>query len=70
LTQGISQMLIAFVICLICYIGALLAQNFDVSIASMFSAIYAVMFSGVQAGTNIEFIGGISTSLFRTAQYF
>jgi hypothetical protein len=46
-------MLIAFVICLICYIGALLAQNLIISIASMFSAIYAVMFSGVQAGTNI-----------------
>lgn len=63
-------MLIAFVICLICYIGALLAQNFNVSISSIFSAIYAVMFSGVQAGTNIEFIGGISTAFFRTAQYF
>ena len=46
-------MLIAFVICLICYLGALLVQNFDVSIANIFSAIYAVMFSGVQAGTNI-----------------
>ncbi len=63
-------MLIAFVICLICYFGALLTQNFNVSIASIFSAIYAVMFSGVQAGTNIEFIGGISTSLLRTTQYF
>lgn len=47
-----------------------MAQNFEVSIASIFSAIYAVMFSGVQAGTNIDFIGGISSSLFRTAQYF
>lgn len=53
MTQGLSQMLIAFVICLICYIGALLAQNFDVRIADIFTAIYAVMFSGVQAGTNI-----------------
>jgi hypothetical protein len=53
ITQGISQMLIAFVICLICYLGALVAQNFDVTIANIFSAIYAVMFSGVQAGTNI-----------------
>ena len=44
-------MLIAFVICLICYVGALLAENFNVSIAGIFSAIYAVMFSGVQAGT-------------------
>jgi hypothetical protein len=63
-------MLIAFVICLICYIGALLAQNFDVRIANIFTAIYAVMFSGVQAGTNLEFIGGISGSILRTAQYF
>ena len=53
ITQGVSQMLIAFVICLICYVGALLAENFNVSIAGIFSAIYAVMFSGVQAGTNI-----------------
>jgi CRISPR/Cas system CSM-associated protein Csm5 (group 7 of RAMP superfamily) len=28
------------------------------------------MFSGVQAGTNIEFIGGISNGFLRTAQYF
>jgi len=53
ITQGVSQMLIAFVICLICYLGALLTQNFNVSIANIFSAMYAVMFSGIQAGTNI-----------------
>lgn len=70
LTMALSQCLIAFVICLIYYIAAVIAANFDVLFKDIFIAIYAVMFSGVQAGTNIEFIGGISSGFLRTAQYF
>lgn len=70
LTMAISQCLIAFVICLIYYVAAVISQNFDIKFQNIFIAIYAVMFSGVQAGCNIEFISGISTGFLRTAQYF
>ena len=70
LTMALSQCLIAFVICLIYYIAALICEHYDVKFSDSLVAIYAVMFSGVQAGTNIEFIGGISVGLLRTAQYF
>ena len=70
LTMALSQCLIAFVICLIYYIAAVICENFNVKFSDAFVAIYAVMFSGVQAGTNIEFIGGISNGFLRTAQYF
>lgn len=70
LTMALSQCLIAFVICLIYYIAAVIAENFNVRFEDIFIAVYAVMFSGVQAGTNIDFIGGISSGLLRTAQYF
>lgn len=53
LTMALSQCLIAFVICLIYYIAAVIAENLDVKFQNIFIAIYAVMFSGVQAGTNI-----------------
>lgn len=70
LTMATSQCLIAFVICLIYYVAAVMSQNFDIKFQNIFIAIYAVMFSGIQAGCNIEFIGGISTGFLRTAQYF
>ena len=70
LTMAVSQCLIAFVICLIYYVAAVICENFNVTFADAFIAIYAVMFSGVQAGTNIDFIAGISNGFLRTAQYF
>lgn len=70
LMMAISQCLIAFVICLIYYIAAVICDNFNVRFSNAFIAIYAVMFSGVQAGTNIEFIGGLANGFLRTAQYF
>lgn len=70
LMMAISQCLIAFVICLIYYIAAVICEKFNVRFSDAFIAIYAIMFSGVQAGTNIEFIGGLSNGFLRTAQYF
>lgn len=45
---------------LIYYIGALFVKNYGVSIVNLFTAIYAIMFSGVQAGCNIGFVGQIA----------
>ena len=70
LTMAISQCLIAFVLCLIYYVAAVICENFNVQFKDAFVAIYAVMFSGVQAGTNIEFVGGLANGFLRTAQYF
>ena len=53
LMMAVSQCLIAFVICLIYYIAAVICENFNVKFSNAFIAIYAVMFSGIQAGTNI-----------------
>lgn len=55
---------------LIYYIGALLVQNYGVSVVNLFTAIYAIMFSGVQAGCNIGFVGQIASTTFGTARYF
>lgn len=67
---GISQCLISGMLSLIYYIGAILVQDYGVSIIDLFTAIYAIMFSGVQAGCNIGFIGSIALKTFGTARFF
>lgn len=67
---GISQCLISGMLSLIYYIGALLVDNYGVGIIDLFTAIYAIMFSGVQAGCNIGFISKIASTTFGTARYF
>lgn len=52
------------------YIGALLVEHQGVSIVNLFTAIYAIMFSGVQAGCNIGFVSSITTNTFGTARFF
>lgn len=67
---GISQCLISGMLSLIYYIGAILVQDYGVSIVDLFTAIYAIMFSGVQAGCNIGFISSIALTTFGTARFF
>lgn len=55
---------------LIYYVGAILVDNYGVNIVNLFTAIYAIMFSGVQAGCNIGFIGQIASTTYGTARYF
>lgn len=55
---------------LIYYFGGLLVDNAGVSIVNLFTAIYAIMFSGVQAGCNIGFVSQITSTTFGTARYF
>jgi len=55
---------------LIYYVGALLVQNGYVQIINFFTATYAIMFSGVQAGCNIGFIGQLSGATLATTKYF
>jgi hypothetical protein len=55
---------------IIYYIGAIFVQDLGVSIVDLFTAIYAIMFSGVQAGCNIGFISSLAGAGFSTAQYF
>jgi predicted tellurium resistance membrane protein TerC len=67
---GISQCLISLLLSVIYFIGAKLVENDSVKIVNLFTAIYAIMFSGVQAGCNIGFIGGLAGAGLSTAQYF
>jgi ABC-type multidrug transport system fused ATPase/permease subunit len=69
-TLGVSQCLISAMLSLIYYVGALLVDNCGVSIVDLFTAIYAIMFSGVQAGCNIGFVGQIAKSAYGSARYF
>lgn len=55
---------------LIYYIGAIFVEEFNIKIVDLFTAIYAIMFSGVQVGCNIGFIGQISGACFNTTKYF
>lgn len=70
ITLGVSQCLISLMLSLIYYIGALFVKHYGVSLVDLFTAIYAIMFSGVQAGCNIGFVGQIAGNGVGTARYF
>lgn len=67
---GIGQTLISCLLALIFYFGALLIQREVVSVLNLYTAIYAIMFAGVQAGGNMLFLSRLSAAKFAACQYF
>ena len=67
---GLGQSLISIMLALIFYIGALLIQADFTDILSVYTAIYAIMFSGVQAGGNMAFLNRLGPSKIAASNYF
>lgn len=67
---GIGQTLISCLLALIFYFGALLIQQGVVNVLNLYTAIYAIMFAGVQAGGNMLFLARLSASKYAACQYF
>jgi len=67
---GFAQSLISVMLALIFFIGALLIRDGQTDILSVYTAIYAVMFSGVQAGGNMFFLNKLGASKIAACNYY
>lgn len=67
---GVGQTLISCLLALIFYFGALLIRAGVVDVLSLYTAIYAVMFAGVQAGGNLYFLSRLSMAKMAACNYF
>lgn len=57
---GIAQAIISCIFALIFYIGALLIRDKNIEVLNIYTSIYAIMFTAVQAGGNLGFIPNIA----------
>jgi ATP-binding cassette subfamily B (MDR/TAP) protein 1 len=53
---GLTQIIMFFVFGLIFYLGTIFLRDNGLDIANVFTAIYAIMFSGMTAGNNSHFM--------------
>lgn len=53
---GLTQIIMFFVFGLIFYLGTVFMRDNNLEIANVFTAIYAIMFSGMTAGNNAHFM--------------
>lgn len=67
---GLGQTLISCLLALIFLIGALLIRAKEVEVVDVYTAIYAIMFSAIQAGGNLFFLTKLSVAKFGACQYF
>jgi hypothetical protein len=67
---GIGQSLISCLLALIFYIGAILIKENEGHVLDIFTAIFAVMFAGVQTGGNLFFLSKIGASKLAACNYF
>ena len=56
---GLAQALISCIFALIFYIGAILIRDQHISVLSIYTSIYAIMFTAIQAGGNLNFVPNI-----------
>lgn len=67
---GIGQALISILFSLIFYIGALLVQSGTITVLQLYTSVYAIMFSGIQTGSNIHFVGKLAAAGVAACNYF
>ena len=67
---GFSQFVMFIVIALIFYLGIIFLKNFNLSIADVFTAIYAVLFAGMTVGNNSHFMPDVALSKKSAANLF
>ena len=67
---GIGQSLISCLLALIFYIGSLLISQGQGDVLDIFTAIFAVMFAGVQTGGNMFFLEKLAAGRLAACNYF
>lgn len=67
---GLGQTLISCLLSLIFFFGALMIKKDIVTVLNLYTAIYAIMFAGVQAGGNMLFLSRLSVSKYAACNYF
>lgn len=67
---GLGQSLISVMLALVFYVGALLIQAGQADVLSVYTAIYAIMFAGVQAGGQMGFLSKLSASKIAAVNYY
>ena len=67
---GLSQFIMFIVIGLIFYLGSIFIRDHNLSIADVFTAIYAIIFAGMTAGNNSHFMPDVNTAKKAAAQLF
>ena len=67
---GIGQSLISCLLALIFYVGSLLINEGQGDVLDIFTAIFAVMFAGVQAGGNLFFLSKLAAGKLAACNYF
>lgn len=67
---GLSQFIMFVVFALIFYFGTLFIKNNGVSVADVFTAIYAIVFAGMTAGNNSHFMPDVGKAKVAAASLF
>ena len=67
---GISQLILFVVFGLIFYLGVIFMNANNLQLADVFTAIYAITFSGMTAGNNAHFMPDIANSKRAAASLF
>lgn len=67
---GVGQTLISCTFGVIFLVGALLIQRDIINTQDLYTAIFAVMFAGVQAGGNLFFLGQLPASKLGASIYY
>lgn len=67
---GLGQTCISCLLSLIFFFGALMIKEDIVTVLNLYTAIYAIMFAGVQAGGNMLFLSKLSASKYAACNYF
>jgi len=67
---GLGQTLISCLLSLIFFFGALMIKQGIVSVLNLYTAIYAIMFAGVQAGGNMLFLAKLGAAKIAACNYF
>ena len=67
---GLTQIIMFFIFGIIFYLGIVFMVDNGLTIADVFTAIYAVLFSGMTAGNNAHFIPDVASSKKSAANIF
>ena len=67
---GVGQTLISLSFALIFLFGAVLIKYNLINVQDLYTAIFAVMFAGVQAGGNLYFLGQLEAAKIGANIYF
>lgn len=70
LLYGLSQFVMFIIFALIFYLGTIFLRDNNLSIADVFTAIYALVFAGMTAGNNMHFMSDVAEANNAAANIF